>query len=191
MKRMMVLVLALILSIGVGAAASDVTISRDLDATLPLLDTIVLTIGVEGEIPYDAEDPDTFFCALYLLGVNWPEVSDRITMEGGDVVVPIDVMNAIAAALGQDEIPEIPEYWQASIALDEAGGAYRLGGSDRGESHSRVDSYEVTEAGVAAVVGLYGIDDDGGDELVGVVKFLLAKNDEEDALFPYRLVSVQ
>lgn len=44
---------------------------RNINAMLPIMDSIVRSIGIDSDTKYDAKSDDLIWSVLYLTGVNW------------------------------------------------------------------------------------------------------------------------
>ena len=157
------------------AQVPDEETAKKLDAMLPMLDSILRTMGVEGEMQYAPRDPAFFWSVLYLMGENWGEVHPLVKKDGDEVVVPRQVMQEFAAAafLDYDDLLEVPENFAESLRYDEGMDAYSLAPSDMDELEGKMDSALVLADGrIQVVAGLYDLE---GQEL-GAVAFVLSAN---------------
>lgn len=169
------------------APAMDAEIADKLNATLPVLDSIVRAMGIEGEVLFSSTDALFLWSTLYLIGVNWGAQNPLVTADGDAVVVPRDVMEAYAAAAfcGLEGLPDVPAEYAEAIQYDAAAGAYRLTGSDMGDNKTKVDAFSEEDGIVDATVGLYRPD---GTRL-GAIQFQLVEaepaEDGAAPAFPY------
>lgn len=164
------------------AEPDTAVIREDIDAMLPIMDSIVLATGIAGDTEYTPEDPEYFWYVLYLMGNNWgrtnPLVEAGNEWEILEIVVPTQVMKeyAKAAFANCQSLPPIPDSLQDSIKLDAEKSAYILAPSDRGGTHTQIDEITVVdEISVNVTVGLY---DGAGnpEDILGSVLFTLVKN---------------
>ncbi len=159
------------------AQVPDEETAKKLDAMLPILDSILRTMGVEGEMQYAPRDPEFFWSVLYLMGVNWGTVHPLVQGDGDAILVDRKVMQEFASAafLDYDDLLEVPESFAASVRYDEKSSVddYALTPSDMDEAESKMDSALVRADGhIEVVAGLYDLE---GQEL-GAVTFLLSDN---------------
>ena len=79
---------------------------RNINAMLPIMDSIVRSIGIDSDTKYDAKSEDLIWSVLYLTGVNWgmsiePETAEPTvtTDEQGYVTVPASTMELCCRCL--------------------------------------------------------------------------------------------
>lgn len=197
MRKILGAILALLLALSMGAgaaaepAADDVELTQKLDAMLPIADSVLRTMGVEGEFAFDPADAEFAWTVLYLTGVNWSFVAEDIkyTDDYVQIVVPAARMREFARALGLDDVPAIPESLAQAAAYDAEQNAYLLEGSDAGDSYTRIDSHELDGDDVIVTVALYGYGE-SDHEYIGGLKLRLTPDPEPGELFAYRVVGV-
>lgn len=160
------------------------------EAMMPILDSIVRTMGIGGDTPYDPQDAAFFWSVLYQMGKNWgsaahPQVKQA---EDGTTIVPRRVMEAFAAAafLDSDGLPPLPQSLAQSLAYDEGQDAYRLAPADIGATETRLEEvFTGPDGSMTARVSL----NVGPDELLGMLDFQLAPNPHAEGdggpLYPY------
>ncbi len=157
---------------------------------LPVLDSLVRALGIEGESAYAPDNAEFFWTTLYLTGVNWGHTHPLARQEDGAAVVPAQTMQEFAGAAFFDcspPLPAIPESLAQSVFYDEALGAYRLAPSDMGETTVRIDRYTLEPGGGAVVyAGLYA-----GDGQLGQLRFVLADNPVTGARYPYGVTAAE
>ena len=155
---------------------------RNINAMLPIMDSIVRSIGIDSDTKYDAKSDDLIWSVLYLTGVNWgisiePETAEPIvtTDEQGYVTVPASTMEDYAAAAfgGERSIPKIAASFAESVTFTDSAEAYRLAPSDMGDTIARIDSITPDGSAVKVSVGLYL----GSGERLGGMVFTLEKCD--------------
>ncbi len=169
------------------APIADAEIAGKLNATLPILDSIVRAMGIEGEVPFSSTDAVFLWSALYLTGVNWGAENPLVTADGAEIIVPRAVMEAYAAAAfcGLEDLPDVPAEYADAVRYDAAAGAFRLTASDAGDNTTKVDAFSEEDGIVDATVGLYRPD---GTRL-GAIQFQLVESepaaDGAAPAFPY------
>lgn len=166
------LLLCCLLPLGALAEAQD----PKLEAMMPILDSLVRTMGIEGEVAYAPKDPEFFWTTLYLMGVNWGHTHPLVEQqEDGSVRVRRPVMQEFASAafLEYDDLLEVPAGLAESVKYLEEWDAYELSPSDIGDTVTRLDGVVGNEDGsVTATVTLYG----GEGEKLGSIRFSLVAN---------------
>ena len=137
---------------------------RNINAMLPIMDSILRSIGIDSDTKYDAKSEDLIWSVLYLTGVNWgmsiePETAEPTvtTDEEGYVTVPASTMEDYAAAAfgGERSIPKIAVSFAESVTFDDSAKAYRLAPSDMGDTIARIDSITPDGSAVKVSTGLY------------------------------------
>mgnify|MGYP001019471255 CR=1 FL=1 len=155
---------------------------KNINAMLPIMDSIVRSIGIDSDTKYDAKSDDLIWSVLYLTGVNWgmsiePETAEPTvtTDEQEYVTVPASTMEDYAAAAfgGERSIPKIAASFAESVTFDDSAKAYRLAPSDMGDTIARIDSITPDGSAVKVSTGLYL----GSGERLGGMVFTLEKCD--------------
>ena len=155
---------------------------RNINAMLPIMDSIVRSIGIDSDTKYDAKSDDLIWSVLYLTGVNWgmsiePETAEPTvtTDEQGYVTVPASTMEDYAAAAfgGDRSIPQIAVSFAESVTFTDSAEAYKLAPSDMGDTIARIDSITPDGSAVKVSTGLYL----GSGERLGGMVFTLEKCD--------------
>ena len=162
------------------------TLSERVSAMMPIMDSIVRTIGIEGETAYAPEDATLVWQVLYLAGENWSGEITGAARDGDTVVVPHAVMEELALAAFSDiaALPEIPEALLASVTYDEASDSYRLAPSDKGDTETALSTfYETEDGGIIAYVAL----NMGDGKRLGEIRFALSTSQAASAQFPMRV----
>lgn len=164
------------------------------EAMLPILDSLVRTMGIAGDTEYAPEDSEFFWTVLYLMGNNWGPTHPFV--EAGDdgvTTVPARVMEEFAGAAfaAYSAFPSIPEDLQGSVTFDEASEAYVLSPSDMGGTITKLDDVSLgQDGGVTATVGLYD-GTDNPEDFMGSVVFTLVKHPNaegiSDSIYLYRV----
>lgn len=164
-------------------------LNSQVQAMMPILDSVVLSMGDDG---YDGTDAQFLWTALYLTSVNWPSAHPMIDQtDTATLLVPKAVMQAFASAISADyeALPELPADFTA-VQYDEALDAYRLERSDRGTSRTALDAVSQLEDGtINATIHLLG----EPDEFFGAYTLTLVPNEDTasvDAGFIYSIVNV-
>lgn len=161
-------------------------VEKNVEAMMPILDSIIRTLGIEGEFAFDSEDPEIFWSVLYLMGENWGSVHPLVTVEEDfdyTTIVPRQVMQEFASAafLAYDDLLPIPDDYAQAVQYDESLDAYRLSPSDMGDAITHLESVSVSEGVVTVIVGYY-VGEVGTDELLGKFDFTLVDNPYADAI---------
>ncbi len=144
-----------------------------IQAMHPILDSIARTIGVVGGQAWNGADYESFWTALYLMGVNWGDSDPRTCVEADSRVVPKQVLLEWAGALTErfNDLPAAPG--AQSLRYDAERGVYFLALSDAGELETRITGYTDNGDGTYCVT-LGGFL--GGGEPYGGVDFVLIDN---------------
>ncbi len=156
------------------AASETLTLEKKMNAMLPVLDSIVRTMGVEGEGRYAPEDPAFIWNVLYLAGENWGGLHPLVRQEGDTVIVPAEAMleYASGAFAGLAALPEIPAALAQSVRYDAAMDAYLLAPSDAGAAETELAHYALEGDGsIFALVRLFVAED-----TLGSLRFTLVPN---------------
>ncbi|MDL2238006.1 hypothetical protein LJC56_09295 [Christensenellaceae bacterium OttesenSCG-928-K19] len=162
---------------------------KNVEKLMPILDSIVRTIGIVGDMEYTPDDPEFFWTVLYLMSNNWGTTHPLVEPNGDDTTigathVPTSVMEEFAGAAfsSYPEYPAIPASLENSIWFDEEMGAYICESSDMGSTQTKLDDILVAQDGsVTAKVGLY---DGAGtpEDLLGYVSFTLVKHPNAEGI---------
>ncbi len=159
------------------AATSDMSqVKKDVEAMMPILDSIVETMGIGEDSAYKPNDDGFCWYVLYLMGVNWGATHPLVEMTDECIIVPRQAMQEFASAAFFDykDLPAIPEDMAQSVQYDESIDAYRLAYSDRGTSETRMGTLDVAADGTVTVnVELYETPD---ELLLGTITFTLVAN---------------
>ncbi len=157
-------------------ATPDMTkVRTDVEAMMPILDSIVRTMGINGTTPYEPENAEFVWNVLYLMGVNWGDTHPLVEKTDEFVIVKRQVMQEFASAafFVYSDLPEVPESMAASVQYDEGLDAYKLSYSDRGNTETRLGAYGIADDGtVTANVDLYELP----DSKLGTLEFTLVPN---------------
>ena len=160
---------------GMPEATPDMTkVRTDVEAMMPILDSIVCATGINATDNYDPENPAFVWSVLYLMGVNWGDTHPLVEKTDECIIVKRQVMQEFASAafFVYSDLPEVPEDMAASVQYDEGLDAYKLSYSDRGDSETKLGAFGVADDGtVTANVDLYG----AGTKM-GSFEFTLAPN---------------
>lgn len=140
---------------------------------LPVLDSLVRAIGVQGEVSYAPGDGEFFWSVLYLMGENWGSSHPLVTRNGDIVVVPRSAMEEFAAAAfsAYKELLPVPDSFEQSVRYDQAQDAYLLSPSDMGATNVNIQRYTLEPDGYTAEAVLYNV-----DERIGSLEFTMADN---------------
>ncbi len=179
MKKWLAMMIALMLATAPMAMAEDMAQTDALLSMLPVFDSILRTVR-EDASSYDPQNAEFVWGVLYRMGVNfgldYPDVS--IDEETFDVVVTGSLMRDFAAAAfpGLAKLPAP----STSVTYDEASDAYRLPGSDMGESETVVEGSQDVDGKLAVAVAMMDLD---GSKLDGMT--ITVSKAQDGALFPY------
>ncbi len=167
-----------------GAEAAGEFISEEdggnINAMLPIMDSIMRSIGIDSDAKYDSKSDELVWSVLYLTGVNWgmsiePEAAEPTvtTDEEGYVTVAASTMEDYAAAAfgGERTLPKISGSFAETVTA--ADGSYKLAPSDMGNTIARIESIAPDGSTVKVSVGLYL----GSGERLGGMVFTLEKCD--------------
>ena len=150
-------------------------VRTDVEAMMPILDSIVCATGINATDAYNPENPEFVWSVLYLMGVNWGDTHPLVEETDECIIVKRQVMQEFASAafFVYSDLPEVPESMAASVQYDEALDAYKLAYSDRGDSGTKLGAFGVADDGtVTANVDLY----EAPDTKLGTFEFTLAPN---------------
>lgn len=151
-------------------------VKQGAEAMMPILDSIVRTMGIGGDTPYAPRDAEFFWSVLYHMGENWGHTHPLVERkEDGAVIVPRQVMQefATAAFLDYDGLLPLPQSLAQALAYDEGLDAYRLAPSDMGATETRLEEVFTGADGVITARVSLNV---GPDELLGMLDFQLAPN---------------
>lgn len=157
----------------------------EIEAMLPIFDSILRT-AIEDASSYDPGNAEYVWGMLYRMGVNfgldYPETS--IDEDTYDIIIPGSLMRAFAASAfpSLDALPA-PLY---GSAFDEAQDAYRLPGSDMGETETQIVNIAEDGERKTVVVMLVGPDGDTSEQMA-----ITVSPAAEGALFPYIVVKAE
>ena len=88
------------------------TVEESLYRMIPVFDSFARGMGIEGEVAYDANNPEFFWTQLHLLGSYWGYINTQATYENGNqIILPTSVMKEYAAASfnGTSALPDLPQ----------------------------------------------------------------------------------
>lgn len=157
------------------AATQDISkVKTDIEAMMPILDSIVGTMGIGEDSAYTPNDDAFCWYVLYLMGVNWGATHPLVEMTYECVIVPRQAMQEFAsAAFFDNDLPAVPDDMAQSVQYDESLDAYRLAYSDRANTETRMGTLDVAADGTVTVnAELYEVP----DELLGTIAFTLVAN---------------
>ncbi len=142
MKKILSVLLVLAMALTAVAYAETAAINpvetvltdeEKLTRMLPVLDAVIDTMGIEGEVPYTAEDASLVWNVLIAVATNERETNPLILSDDALMIVPKSVMLEYAAAsfFGMTELPEIPADpatvdMSKQVAYDEVTETYRI-----------------------------------------------------------------
>ncbi len=155
--------------------------TKAVNAMLPIMDSILRSIGIDSDSEYDPSDLTFFWSALYLTGVNWgmsiqPEAEEPTVTEdeqGYVTVAETTMQDYAAAAFGSRDLRSIPELYADYITYDEATETLKLAPSDSGDTLTVIESIVKEGDYVTVNTGLYL----GNGERLGGMVFVLQDAD--------------
>lgn len=162
-------------------AAQDIAqVKTDVEAMMPVLDSIVRVTGIAGDSEYAPDAPEFIWRVLYLIGSNWGEAHPFVVPgDDGYTVIQMRVLYDFACAASSlyiDEVlPELPSSMQDSVKYDADNDEYIFSPTDMGGTMTKPDDISIAQDGtVTVIVGLY---DGAGnpEDLWGSVSFTLVK----------------
>ncbi len=173
------------------ATPGPVELRKGVEAMMPILDSILNTMGMTDTTPYAPKDADFFWSVLYLTGVNWGHTHPLIEYNNVHAIIPSQVMQEFASAAFRDydDLLPLPQSFEDAMQYDDGLDAYLLALSDRGDSSTTLDSVEANADGsVTALVSLHI----APDAFWGTMEFNLAANPYAEAISePTYLYTVQ
>ena len=151
----------------------ELTNEEKLTKMLPVLDAMLRTLGIEGEVPYTAEDPALVWNLLVEIAKNERKTNPLILSDDTLMIVPKSVLLEYASAsfFGMTELPEIPADPATvdltnTIAYDAVTETYRivLTAEDLAleavKNETVIEHYGVeAEGDLLATVALYNVDE--------------------------------
>ena len=185
MKKILSVLLVLAMALTAVAYAETAAINpvetvltdeEKLTRMLPVLDAVIDTMGIEGEVPYTAEDASLVWNVLIAVATNERETNPLILSDDALMIVPKSVMLEYAAAsfFGMTELPEIPADpatvdMSKQVAYDEVTETYRVVLEQQPavdpaapvvKNETVVEHYGVDADGdLTATVALYNVDE--------------------------------
>ena len=184
MKRFLSVLLILAMALTTVAFAETATITpvveekeltneEKLTKMLPVLDAMLRTLGIEGEIPYTAEDSALVWNLLVEIAKNERKTNPLILSDDTLMIVPKSVLLEYASAsfFGMTELPEIPADPATvdltnTIAYDAVTETYRIvltaedPALEAVKNETVIEHYGVeAEGDLLATVALYNVDE--------------------------------
>ena len=204
MKKILCILMVAILAISALAFAEPATAPQltilepmttedKLYEMIPVLDSLARNMGIEGEVVYDAGNPEFVWTQIALICQNWSAMNALVTGEGDALTIPAELVQEYAWASfgGMQQLPEIP-LTETSIAYDAAASSYRVLLDEAPVTYIMIERYAFDAAGTLYVgVGLYNAEED--DLRLGGLLVTLAEpdplNSAYSADFPYIVVN--
>ena len=204
MKRILCILMVAVLAFSALALAETVatpeltilepmTTEDKLYEMIPVLDSLTRNMGIEGEVAYNAGDPEFVWTQIALICQNWSAMNALVTGEGDALTIPAELVQEYAWASfgGMQQLPEIPETMVA-IDYDAATTSYSVQLDEAPITYIVIERYAFDEAGTLyAGVGLYNAEED--DLRLGGLLVTLAEpdpmNNAYSADFPYVVVN--
>ena len=200
MKRLLCIVMVALLMITAAAYAEPAgqqaqttaqeTVEERLYRMIPVLDSFARQMGLDGEVTYDANDPQFFWTQMYFLGINWGLENALVRQADGQMIIPASVMQEYAAASfhGLGSLPDIPPS-VTEIRFDAALNSYRLNMSDAAQTYIVIERY-ATDTDVSLLVGM-GLYDAGTATRLGGLLVQLADSASPGSALPYGIKNAQ
>lgn len=166
-------------------------VRQDIEAMMPILDSIVRAMEIEDAASYAPRDGEFFWSVLYLMANNWGETHPLVEIDIDETVAPRMVVQEFASAAftDYDDLLPISETLKGVVRYDESYDTYRFAMSDAGDTYTGLISCAPSVNGaIDAKVGLY---DGSVDELLATANFTLLENPYADGISdPIYLYSV-
>lgn len=158
MKKCCLLVLCVCLftaTIGVSALGQgEVAFDERVNAMLPVMDSIALPMAW-GESVYQPLDPEYFWAAICMMGVNWTAENPQASLADDycTLRLPRQLVQEIASALffDYDDLLPIPESMEDTVWYEEPMDAYLINMGDRGELTTVIESVTPGDQGALKV----------------------------------------
>lgn len=197
MKRILSVCLCLLLcfaALPAFAEAGTTEIPEDLTAMIPAIDSVLRSVSYEENFHYDPANPQFFWTALYLMGVNWGLEHPLGELDEDWVTLPRQAVQEFATALffDYDDLLPIPETLMTPIFYNEDTDRYHFAGSDKGDSETVIDEYTHQGDGTIALrASLRGSE----GEVLDSIDLVLVDNPYADGItdpiFLYSIRSVE
>ena len=93
------------------ATPGPVELRKGVEAMMPILDSILNTMGMTDTTPYAPKDADFFWSVLYLTGVNWGHTHPLIEYNNVHAIIPSQVMQEFTGKTPEQMKAERPTAW--------------------------------------------------------------------------------
>lgn len=157
------------------------SVEDKVQAMQPIMDSIIRTMGVEGEYSYAPRDPEFFWTVLHLMAVNWGTTHSYVEIEDdGTIRAPRQVMQEFASAafLDYDDLLPVPPQ-NAEILYDDAWDSYFFLSADAGDTKSSIEEIK-QESNERLAVTVFLRDAEG--DVLGSFVFILVPNPYLDGI---------
>lgn len=119
----------------------EFTVAPEIERMQPIMDTIVLSVGVDNAAAWDPHDPDMYWETLTIMAANYGLQDERVRMENGRVTVPRLLMLEWAEAMSTmtGGLMELSADLKPMIYYRFEFDNYMSVPSDRGDSETRIE----------------------------------------------------
>ena len=201
MKRLLCFVMAALLLITTAAYAEPAgrqaqtfaagTVEEKLNRMIPVFDSFARSMGIDGKVAYNANDPQFFWTQLYFHGADWSYANALTKYTDRQIVLPAAVIQEYAAAsfFGFTSLPDIPQS-VTDIRFDQATDTYLLNMPIMPETSIIVERYALDADGnLLAGIGFYDSYSSENPNRLGGLLVQMADNASQgtssDPAFPY------
>ncbi|MDO4549530.1 MAG: hypothetical protein Q4D04_15680 [Clostridia bacterium] len=151
MKRIIAVLMVLsMLTMGVPLAAANETRDSDVEAMLPVLDSVMYAM-IECNRAYSPDNSEYFWTTLAMIAVNWDIDNPLSEVVDPELRVPRRLMQEYAAAAFANYTDLLPVEQDGLVRYDEAWDAYFVGLGDKGDIETRISGYSFLEDGTVEV----------------------------------------
>lgn len=169
-------------------------VAAEIERMQPIMDSILLCVGVDKAADWDPTDPELSWEALTLMAANYGLQDERVWMESGRVTVPRLVMLEWVEAMSSktNGLPELSSDLKPMIYYRFEFDNYMSAPSDRGDSETRIEQVMTKSWTEEIVVKLGYYAPASSDERRGDMTFVLVPNitRAESDLYRYSVDSV-
>lgn len=201
MKRLLCILMAALLMITTTAYAESAgqqnqtfekgSTEEKLYRMIPVFDSFARSMGIEGKIAYDANNPQFFWTQLYYHGADWSFANELTKYTDKQIILPAELLKTYAAAsfAGTVSLPDIPGS-VTDISYDAATDTYRLNMPAMPDTFIIVEHYALDADGaLLAGIGYYDTYYSVNPTRLGGLLVQMTENAGQDAsaepAFPY------